>query len=608
MPIALLLACIPLLLIAVAASLMLVLEHFGGNLPGCGPESDCAKVASSYWGTVPLIGWPTSFLGLSYFLGLLPAFALSRKGLTPVLRWLIRIGALASLGFLYVMSDEGHICQYCVVVHAANLLLVLLTELARRFRGDSIKPITALAGVFIVSSIVLGTIDAMNRAAIERDQEQALQQTIQDLTVTATEDPEPEPEPTVDDDPEPAEPVEPFTGRYRLGPEKAAIRLVVLTDFACPDCRKIKGQIKQLLAERDDISYSMKHFPMSNVCNRHMPNDMHPKACYAARVAEAAGILKGGEGFWEMYDWLFDNIEDFTPQTLPGQVVSMGYDWPEFFRLMDSPEVDALIQADIEEGMKLGLNSTPMLFINGHELSVAKGLMAPNAVIRAVNAIAATNPPPLTAEHDQPPLAAEKYVQDWRDQRQRRIPAATRTWARGDRTRPLQIVMWGDYQEGGTIELDRRIRAAIEGADDVNYVFRYYPMNQECNPVVSRSLFPRACKAALAAEAAGIVGGDDAWLAMHLWLMDYPELVTDDGLRTAAESIGLPAEAFLDEMGSAAASAGIAEDSQIAKTMGLRAIPFLFVDDRQVPRWRLEGRDIIKRIIAEAIQDKREPR
>src|SRR5262245_15311747 len=59
------------LLVSIAASLMLCLEHVWGlSLPGCGPGSPCATLARSVWGKVPLgssFGWPVSFLGLAYF-------------------------------------------------------------------------------------------------------------------------------------------------------------------------------------------------------------------------------------------------------------------------------------------------------------------------------------------------------------------------------------------------------------------------------------------------------------------------------------------------------------------------------------------------------------
>src|SRR6185295_4441596 len=78
-----------------------------------------------------------------------------------------------------------------------------------------------------------------------------------------------------------------FTGRYRMGPEVAPIRVVMFTGYQCPDCRKMEPQVEELLKTRKDVSISIKHFPFCPDCNRHTPM-MQPNGCWAARAAEAA--------------------------------------------------------------------------------------------------------------------------------------------------------------------------------------------------------------------------------------------------------------------------------------------------------------------------------
>ncbi len=69
------LAC---LTVAAAASFVLVAGHLHlFTPPGCGAGSPCLRAAQSVFGTVPVLGWPTSFVGMAYFtsLGALPAGA-----------------------------------------------------------------------------------------------------------------------------------------------------------------------------------------------------------------------------------------------------------------------------------------------------------------------------------------------------------------------------------------------------------------------------------------------------------------------------------------------------------------------------------------------------
>src|SRR3569832_2128832 len=48
----------------------LALHHLSGLcLPGCGAGCGGVVAARCVWGRVPGVDWPTSFLGLAYFLG-----------------------------------------------------------------------------------------------------------------------------------------------------------------------------------------------------------------------------------------------------------------------------------------------------------------------------------------------------------------------------------------------------------------------------------------------------------------------------------------------------------------------------------------------------------
>jgi uncharacterized membrane protein len=83
-------------------SVLLVLEHLGGlSLPGCGEGGPCEQATESVWGKLRLGGieWPVAYLGLAYFLAVLAVWMQTRGGLTRLLRYLVRLGALVSLGF-----------------------------------------------------------------------------------------------------------------------------------------------------------------------------------------------------------------------------------------------------------------------------------------------------------------------------------------------------------------------------------------------------------------------------------------------------------------------------------------------------------------------------
>ena len=87
---------------------------------------------------------------------------------------------------------------------------------------------------------------------------------------------------------------------------------------------------------------------------------------------------------------------------------------------------------------------------------------------------------------------------------------------------------------------------------------------------------------------------------MHEWLFANLETFDEASLRDAAPQMGLDASALFDAMGSPEVAAAIGEDALAAKRLGLRGVPFFWVDGRRVPFWRLQGEPLVERIIEEA--------
>lgn len=577
-----------LLLAATAASGAMVFQHMVGlSLPGCGPASACARAANSVWGTLPVIDWPVSHVGLAYFLGLLLAWILSRGGVTATLKNTVRLGAAGSVLFVVVMivHMKEYLCQYCITVHTANLLFWLLVEGFSRPSAVPSRAVAALGAMFIVSTVGLAAGELATRQQVaereEGERAESSGQIIEQSGGAAN--------------PEGAG----FTGRYRLGPEDAPIRMVIFMDYQCEDCGRIEKDIFEIFDERDDMSISVKQFPFCTDCNKYMPRNDHPNACWASRAAEAAGILRGNDGFWKMHHWLFSVGGGFTNEELEEFLVAEGYDLDLWARTMAGPETLRLVQQDIDEGIDLGIRYTPMIFINGVEL---KGWRVQDAVRRTVEEVAATNPPARTAAHDRPLTALDAAVEAWRTATRFPVPPDVQPWPMGAEDAPIQIVLWGDYQEPFSAEADGLVRQFMAGRSDVRYDFRHYPMNQECNPNAASTKHPYACVAAKAAEAAGILGGREAYARMHEWLMAHQSDFTEEFLDLTAEQMGLDLEAFRAAMAGDRAAQAIEADATFAKRIGLRSIPFIFVNGKFVEAWRNQRGEFLSSILAAAAE------
>lgn len=98
-------------------------------------------------------------------------------------------------------------------------------------------------------------------------------------------------------------------------------------------------------------------------------------AWIAASAAEEAG--RHGK-FWQMYAQLFENQEDLTKGRILEIAKQIGLNVEKVRQAMDDQEVYfKKIFRDLEEGSKLGVNSTPsFIVVYEGEMHLARGMMA----------------------------------------------------------------------------------------------------------------------------------------------------------------------------------------------------------------------------------------
>jgi protein-disulfide isomerase len=155
------------------------------------------------------------------------------------------------------------------------------------------------------------------------------------------------------------------------GDPKAPVTLEEFGDFECVPCFILWPALKNL--EKD---YGEK----LAVIFRNNPMPQHSKALDGARAAEAAG-LQGK--FWEMHDMLYLQRGKWTRATDPRSEFSefareLQLDVERFNNDMAGEEVEKRVTADRERSAALGLDRTPVIFINGRRAElqgdVEKGL------------------------------------------------------------------------------------------------------------------------------------------------------------------------------------------------------------------------------------------
>lgn len=154
-----------------------------------------------------------------------------------------------------------------------------------------------------------------------------------------------------------------------LGPQDAPVNLVVFSDLQCPVCALFAANFTDLIQfNKGKLNIRFKHFPLSSNCNpAAKKQDLHPLACQAAQAAEAAR-LQGK--FWIFHDSIFarKDLDKPGPDIINEVARTAGLDMDRFRDDMTSADVYAKVKADINEGLRIGLDGTPTAFLNGRQV------------------------------------------------------------------------------------------------------------------------------------------------------------------------------------------------------------------------------------------------
>ena len=149
-------------------------------------------------------------------------------------------------------------------------------------------------------------------------------------------------------------------GRVK-GDPKAPVTIVEFSDFQCPYCKKAATTMKDLLSKYNGrVKLAFRDFPL---------RESHPQAQIAAEAARCAG--EQGK-FWEFHDALFADQSKLDETGLVAQARALGVNEKLFQSCLVSGKFKAKIEADLQEGSRVGVAGTPGFFINGVFLSGAQ--------------------------------------------------------------------------------------------------------------------------------------------------------------------------------------------------------------------------------------------
>lgn len=149
--------------------------------------------------------------------------------------------------------------------------------------------------------------------------------------------------------PPPVEAVDPIRGS-----DLAEVRIIYLSDFNCPFCKRMSETWARVLDKYgDQVQLVWKDF---------ITNPGSVPFHKAARCAQLQGA------FWEYHDRLLTHQPQeglSNTEFLTAYAVDLGLDRADFLKCLADTRIEEVVYASSDQALNLGISATPTYFING---------------------------------------------------------------------------------------------------------------------------------------------------------------------------------------------------------------------------------------------------
>jgi protein-disulfide isomerase len=152
-------------------------------------------------------------------------------------------------------------------------------------------------------------------------------------------------------------------GAPTRGPANAPVTIVVFEDLLCPFCKRANAVLTEVLTRYPgQVRLIHRDFPLDN---------LHP----ASRNLHAAARCAAEQNkFWEYRDKIYANATPTAAGELNSYAKALSLDMPAFQHCIDKGLHAKDVQADVDAGSRLGIDSTPAFFVNGRPVAGAQPL------------------------------------------------------------------------------------------------------------------------------------------------------------------------------------------------------------------------------------------
>lgn len=345
----------------------------------------------------------------------------------------------------------------------------------------------------------------------------------------------------------------PISGSPAMGAHNPKATVVVFTDFKAPaNAQLYKEYLEKVLAVNgNDVAIVYKSFPLKQ----------NPDSQIRAKAAMAAH-LQGK--FWEMAKGLNDlpvnkNFDENAALAIATQIP--GLDAVKLLSDMNSEQVTAMIQKDIELGTKLNVTAAPSVFVNGHPVSFKKNINQ-DELLAAVNSEIQLMDGILNAP------AGNYYLSSLVNNE---LPSGDMTDslgrpARGAKNPLVTIVEYSDYECPFCSRVEPTLAKIMEEyPNDVRIVFNHNPL-------------PFHKNARLAHQAAYAASKQGKFWEMHDLLFKNQKKLTEQDLISYAGQLKLNVEKFKADLKAPETVAAIDKALKDGEAHGISGTPNFLIN------------------------------
>jgi protein-disulfide isomerase len=153
------------------------------------------------------------------------------------------------------------------------------------------------------------------------------------------------------------------------GPARGAtgkdLMLVEFADLQCPHCKEAQDTMDRLAHDFPEARLVFENFPLV---------DLHPYAMQAAAEGVCVRKAKGDAAFFSYAAAVYDKQAALTPEqggaTLAAAATTAGADPKAAATCAATPAAKDDVTASLELGKQIGVDQTPMLYVNGRALPI----------------------------------------------------------------------------------------------------------------------------------------------------------------------------------------------------------------------------------------------